>query len=59
MGDFFSWYGDLWARASHGLGTLILLGIAHFVVLLVVLGALAGVSQLGRAFSKGWREPGD
>lgn len=65
MGDFFSWYFDLW-QAVDGFGTLVLMLAAHFVALLIVMGVLLALlrllgfaGDLGKSFADGWRKPND
>lgn len=50
------WVGDYLSFCWHGgYGGWVLLAITGFAVLLVVLGVLAGIAQMGRAFARGWR----
>lgn len=55
MGDFLSWYGDLWGDATGGFLWFVALLLAHLLVLALVAAVLAGAGALARRFMKGWR----
>lgn len=56
MGDFFSWYFDLWPHAWHNFGELVALvvltPVAIGAALLLLIAAFGGLVQLGGALAR-------